>query len=343
MNIHHHSADVRLSNVVKLPSSVPGAELIEQRIALQKELRSQFGTEVARVAGGYIRDVMHREGRTHLDSHEHKAVSDLGVIAQQIASQHRAILPGHSAISILSDAFAALLKLHAGQTPQPLHFLATTCPDYPFDPATESYLTEGGVGDGVGLCAMLLIRGASPLLNTFAQRKVPLVFDLCFADIEGQDPHMLSKARLSPQAFLERLTRSASAASEYCREKFRSDGIDAEVRSSFMTSLIATLPHILGPTDVPASRRDGIMTTRLVFYRRFFAEQIQAHRDPLTFYQARATKDILDHVNVGRAIALGRAQGRPQTLVTLSAPALANLFQFGSREHVPVVRLAQSY
>ncbi|MBN8548110.1 MAG: hypothetical protein J0M12_02215 [Deltaproteobacteria bacterium] len=317
---------------------------------LKLETLSTFGRAVGPVVQPYLRSLATESARDSLSEPEKRALQRLALLETQatelVTSAESPLKPlGASAELLLRDAFYCILDQANDRASDPLVFRATVCPDYPTDDQGR-YLTRGGLGTAPGLSALKIFEGSLALIHLMTQNQLPVVLELCYADIEALDPVMISKSGVAGEEFLERVRQSAANAQMLLHDRMQALGVGAAVRAGSMIGLLGetdssdALTRLSG-ASITSSQVQGIATFRSSFYGRFFQEQARG-QDLGEFFQARAAKDIDDHLRLGQVTARERSDGVRVTLVTMSVPALARYLRHGNAA-VPVLGIQQSY
>lgn len=317
----------------------------------KSEVFSLFGGAMVSVLQPYLREIGFVQRRDSLSEPEKSALGSLVSVhafLNGMAESENGILKpiGGSGDIFLRDVFYALLDRENDRAGNPLLLRATVCPDYETD-GQGHYTSRGALGQNPGLCAEKTVEALKPLLAELSAHNLPVVLELCYADIEALDPIMLQKSKTEDVAdFQRRVDESGRRAEERFRAEFSEQQLNVAVRAGSMRRIIgdSAEPNIserLKAVAIGSSQIGGIASHRSTFYSSFFADQYRG-RDVGEFYAQRAAKDIDDHVRLGQAAALDRRQGERVSIVTMSIPALAKYLRHGS-DSVPVLTVRQDY
>jgi len=307
-------------------------------------VKADFGTEVAAIISPYIRQKAFIERDLSITSPEKAAYSELREMISEIGERKELHIDNSSLRSLLRDVHANLQEKHIGDFQSPIILVCTICPDYEFDRSARTYKAKGELGSEAGLSATTTLRKITPLLKIFSEHDIAVQLNLSYADIEAQDQSMLQKVGLKPEEFLARVAGSRLNAEALADRFFRRLGVRCGIKATSMLELIAGA-DISGRAVHPKTA-NGIAGDRTGFYKRFFADELKKYQYPQDFFLKRANKDISDHLVVGEALGKRRKDDERVSLVTLSKPVLANLFNSGitdQKARVPVIRLEQSY
>lgn len=327
-----------------VPDSRPNQQAqIDIRRMLRSELAQEFGSLALRAVDPHLNRIVFKEGRSEIREQEIEALRTAVAFDAGCGLIEEVALEDADRQEILRDVFEIALEQSSLGTARPFIVRATVCPDYPFDPKTKTYLTTGGLGCGVGLCAERMTGTAVKLAALLAKLDVPGRVELCFADTEAHDSAMLAKSGLTQNEFLGRIYQSMVAAVGHVQAELQRAGIEVPVHGIRMTTIISAGLQSNTSIEVDDSRIYGVERHRETFYRRFFSEQIRTVQDLNAFVRARAERDILEHLNLGHAVSKAREGGEHSVLLTFSIPALCNFFNYGVKRRVPILRMQQDY
>ncbi len=317
---------------------------------LKNELHACFANSLVGPLQPYLRQLAFESHRDSFSVPEKIALSGLVPIADYLRQETQAatgsLKPvGGSGDLFLRDVFYCLLDVANERSGNPLILRCTACPDYETD-GDGHYVSRGGLGSSPGLAALKIVALVSPLLRQLSQQSIPTILELSYADIEALDPVLLMKSGVDTHEFQRRVDQSAAHAVERFSAELGQSGLQIAVRAGSMRALLGDEPSFplqerLGMAGVTSSQISGIASHRRNFYSRFFRDQSQGF-EVGEFYDARAAKDIDDHVRLGRATELQRKAGERLSLVTMSIPALAKYLRHGN-DQVPVLALRQEY
>lgn len=329
-------------------TTLPDGRACMQR--LKTEVYSKFGPALISVLQPFLRELAFNLRRDCLSEPEKTAISGLAQVQSALqkmgAGDDGMLKPvGGSADIFLRDVFAVLLEQVNEQYGNPLIIRSTVCPDYPTD-GNGHYLSRGGLGTQPGLSAEKIVEAVRPLLAEMSARGVPTVLELCYADIECLDAILLKKSGVERGEFQRRVDESGKQAQERFQAELSGAGMAVAVRAGSMIKLLGEADEqgVQARVSAAGIGRDligGIASHRRSFYSRFFANEARGF-DVGEFYDARAAKDVDEHVRLGNAVAAERAQGEKVTLVTMSIPALARYLRHHN-DGVAVLAIRQDY
>lgn len=298
--------------------------------SLKTETVQQFGRTVMTAGQEVLRDLA-RDGSSQLPAAIADAFGRLQKVLEALESlpaTSRLGSVGGSAATFHRDILASLIEHTTGRAQRTISVVATVCPDYEVD-AQGKYLPNGALGQSEGLCCRRLFEGMLPTLEVLSNAELPLLLDLCFADIEALDPVMRAKVRLpdSPEEFLQRVDASRETAQGKIAAALSARSIRCEVQATSMLQTLSTQPlnsvdeHIAS-AGVTSSQVRAIVSRRMEFYFRFF-EAAMRNTDPDVFCARRASADISDHLRLGQALSAKRAEGMLLSVATMSIAPLA--------------------
>ena len=144
-------------------------DTIERKRGILGALARAYDSETALLCQRTVENLIVRQGLTEIPVsfregihhfHEHKSS------VKQALDQFR--LNPSSLREILHDMLEYCIDVADTGSASPIVFRATTCPDYAYNPSTGTYLPDGGLGTGPGLCGLTILKKAGPLVRAMA-------------------------------------------------------------------------------------------------------------------------------------------------------------------------------
>lgn len=337
----------------KAPSQprLDNGEAIAAFRGIREAVHREFGKRVVALAQPLIREAVFEQGRNALTSAEIRALADLpkfDALLENlgIAGAHSIKPIGGSADLLLKDILSCLCQRERGAHSNPIIVSATACPDYTTD-GHGHYVAAGGLHAGVGLSAEKIVEALTPLLHGISRENVPVLLELCYADIEAFDPVTLEKSGLSQPEFLATVKESCCNAQAIFAGAFHAAGLDCGLRVRAMSEFMPRsapegLLEGLREVGVLNDEVHGIANHRYSFYARFFESQLRRAGDSMGFAVSRAARDIDDHVRLNEALGARRREGELVSVATMSIPALAKYLRHNNPD-LPAFAVQQDY
>jgi hypothetical protein len=337
----------------KAPSQprLDNGEAVAAFRGIREAVHREFGKRVVALAQPLLREAVFEQGRDALSPAEVRALAALpkfDALLERLAGEGaRAIKPiGGSADLLLRDILVCLCQRERGVHSNPIIVSATACPDYQTD-GHGHYVAAGGLHAGVGLSAEKIVEALTPLLHGISRENVPVLLELCYADIEAFDPVTLEKSGLSQPEFLAMVKESCNNAQAIFAGAFHAVGLDCGLRVRAMSEFMPRNDPegLLEGLRTRGIRNDevlGIANHRYGFYARFFESQMRRAGDSMEFAVARAARDIDDHVRLNHVLGSRRSEGELVNVATMSIPALAKYLRHNNPE-LPAFAVQQDY